>query len=155
MTIKNQNGASAVEFAIVLPLLLLLLFGIVEFGILLYDQAMITNAAREGARAGIVYDDPTRLCDGDATSGITKVVYDYAQNHLINFSSNSLNPPTIERTGLLGSGLGNCLGESGGSLTVTVTYQYDFLVFPNLAKLVGGSFANFQTLTAVAKMRFE
>ena len=52
---KRQEGASAVEFAIILPLLLILVFGIIEFSILFYDKAMITNASREGARVGIVY----------------------------------------------------------------------------------------------------
>ena len=51
---KNQRGASAIEFAIVFPLLVLLLFGIIEFSLILYDKVMITNASREGARAGIV-----------------------------------------------------------------------------------------------------
>ena len=53
--ISNANGAAAVEFAIVVPLLLLLLFGIIEFSLLLYNKAMLTNASREGARFGIVY----------------------------------------------------------------------------------------------------
>ena len=48
--INNQNGAALVEFAIVLPLLLILIFGIIEFGVMFYDKAMITNATREGAR---------------------------------------------------------------------------------------------------------
>ena len=47
---KCQRGAAAVEFAIVLPLLLVFVFGIIEFGFLLYDKAVITNASREGAR---------------------------------------------------------------------------------------------------------
>ena len=50
--LKGNNGASAVEFAVVLPLLVLP-FGIIEFSLALYDKAMITNASREGARAGI------------------------------------------------------------------------------------------------------
>ena len=49
---KSQSGASAVEFAIVLPILVLLVFGIIEFSVAFYDKAMITNASREGARAG-------------------------------------------------------------------------------------------------------
>ena len=52
--LKNQKGTEVVEFAIVSLLLFLLLFGIIDFGILLYDKAVITNASREGARAGIV-----------------------------------------------------------------------------------------------------
>jgi Flp pilus assembly protein TadG len=49
MIIKDQNGGAVVEFAIILPLLIALLFGIVEFGLLLYNKQIITNASREGA----------------------------------------------------------------------------------------------------------
>src|ERR1700758_4127008 len=55
---KKQAGVAAVEFAIVLPVLLLIIFAIVELGIALYDKAVITNASREGARAGIVLKSP-------------------------------------------------------------------------------------------------
>ena len=53
-----QCGVAAVEFALILPLLLALLFGMAEVSLLLYDQAVITNASREGARAGIVLKTP-------------------------------------------------------------------------------------------------
>jgi Flp pilus assembly protein TadG len=53
-TMNSQRGAAVVEFAFVLPLLLVILFGIIEFSFLLYDKAMLTNASREGARVGIV-----------------------------------------------------------------------------------------------------
>ena len=42
------------EFALIVPLLLLLLFGIIEFGVVLYSYTTIASAAREGARAGVV-----------------------------------------------------------------------------------------------------
>jgi hypothetical protein len=51
---SRLRGVAAVEFALVMPVLLFLFIGIVEFGIMLYDQAVITNAAREGARWGVV-----------------------------------------------------------------------------------------------------
>lgn len=51
---ENQRGVAAVEFAIVLPLLLFLFIGITEFGIAYYNKQVLTNASREGARAGIV-----------------------------------------------------------------------------------------------------
>jgi len=51
---ENQRGVAAVEFAIVLPLLLILFAGITEFGIAYYNKQVLTNASREGARAGIV-----------------------------------------------------------------------------------------------------
>ena len=54
----KQRGAETVEFAIILPILLIILFGIMEYGIVLYDKAVITNASREGARSGIAYKCP-------------------------------------------------------------------------------------------------
>ncbi len=53
-SLRNKKGQSLVEFAILLPILLLLLMGILEFGIMLNSYLTIHNAAREGARLGIV-----------------------------------------------------------------------------------------------------
>ena len=47
---RSERGAAAVEMAIVLPLLLLLIGGIIDFGRLLFGEVMVVNAAREGAR---------------------------------------------------------------------------------------------------------
>ena len=47
-----DRGAAAVEFALVLPVLLLVLFGMIDFGRALNAQIMVTQAAREGARLG-------------------------------------------------------------------------------------------------------
>lgn len=49
----GERGASAVEFAIILPLLLLVVAGVVDFGRALYTKVILTNAAREGARAAV------------------------------------------------------------------------------------------------------
>jgi Flp pilus assembly protein TadG len=57
---RRERGAVAVEMAIILPLLLLVVGGIVDFGRLLFTQNIVTNAAREGARAwSLGYDVPT------------------------------------------------------------------------------------------------
>jgi len=131
--ILEQEGAAATEFAIVLPLLLVLVFGIIEFSILLYDKAMITNASREGARAGIVYSYPDRISD----SKITEVINTYCSSHLITFGSGTLPVLEITRSGT----------SAGDSLTVTVRYKYDFLVLPNfIASLVGGTEIAGQTI---------
>jgi Flp pilus assembly protein TadG len=52
----GSRGASAVEFALILPILILLLFGIIEFGRGYNARNTITHAAREGARAAAVDD---------------------------------------------------------------------------------------------------
>lgn len=52
--LRDEHGASAVEFAIILPVLLMLLFGIVEFGLAYRDYLAVTHAAREGARMAAV-----------------------------------------------------------------------------------------------------
>ncbi|GLY02631.1 MULTISPECIES: TadE/TadG family type IV pilus assembly protein [Actinoplanes] len=49
---RSDEGAAAVEMAIVLPLLLLILFGIIDMGRLMQQQIQLTEAAREGARLG-------------------------------------------------------------------------------------------------------
>jgi len=55
----RERGAAAVEFALVLPVLLLLVLGMLEFSRVYNAQISITNAAREGARVMAVQNDPT------------------------------------------------------------------------------------------------
>jgi len=52
--IKNEKGVSAVEFALILPILIVLVFGIFQFGIAYNNYITITHAAREGARLAAV-----------------------------------------------------------------------------------------------------
>lgn len=57
---KKMEGQALVEFAFVLPILLLLMVALIELGILFYAQIMVTNAAWEGARAGATIVDPAQ-----------------------------------------------------------------------------------------------
>jgi Flp pilus assembly protein TadG len=54
MGIRRDRGAAAVEMAILTPLLLVIVFGILDFGLLLNAQIGVTEAAREGARAATI-----------------------------------------------------------------------------------------------------
>ena len=140
---KNQKGASAVEFVIILPLLVVFVFGIIEFGILFYDKAVVTNASRESARAGIVFQPDPRV---DITE-IENVVLNYCGNWLITFGSGP--GPTVTVPS------GPC-ANSGDELAVTVTYQYEFLVLPNfLTNFFSGSMPGTTDLSAVTRMRCE
>ena len=66
--IKSQSGAALVEFALVSGLLLLLLFGTIELGLLFGDQTLVGAAAREAVRSAAV-GDPTATAKSHAVSG--------------------------------------------------------------------------------------
>jgi Flp pilus assembly protein TadG len=135
---SNQVGAALVEFAIVLPLLLTLVFGIIEFGFLYYNKAMLTNASREGARLGILYDYPNRV----PVSDIEAQVNSYCSGHLITFGETktpTLDPPPTP------------CSDAGDQLTVTVNFEYEFLVLPNFVSGLTGPL----NLQAVTTMRCE
>ena len=52
---KSEAGQAMVEMALVLPILLILVGGIIDFGWLFYNQLALTNAAREGARYAAIH----------------------------------------------------------------------------------------------------
>lgn len=63
---RNEAGAAAVEMALVLPILILLVFGIVEFGMAYNAKNTLTHAAREGARAFAIADPDLAPADVEA-----------------------------------------------------------------------------------------
>lgn len=58
---NRSRGQALVEFAIVIPIFLLLLFAMLEFGFMLYSQMTVSNSAREAARAATVDPDPSTI----------------------------------------------------------------------------------------------
>lgn len=54
--IKDKRGQSTVEFALILPILLLIVFGIIEFGLIFNAYVTVISSSREGARYGIIGD---------------------------------------------------------------------------------------------------
>ena len=64
---REDDGIAAVEFAIILPVLVAMLMGIIDWGFFFFYTESIVNAAREGARAGVVdQDDPEGTAKGVA-----------------------------------------------------------------------------------------
>ncbi|MHB1295739.1 MAG: TadE/TadG family type IV pilus assembly protein [Anaerolineae bacterium] len=57
--LADEKGQDLAEFALVLPIFALVLFGILEFGIIVFSYNTVANAAREGARYAIVRRDAT------------------------------------------------------------------------------------------------
>jgi Flp pilus assembly protein TadG len=145
MVNRGERGAALVEFAIVLPLLLLLVFGIIESGVLIYDKAMLTNASREGTRVGIVY-----VPDGVVPAAtIQQVVTSYCDQKMITFDP--VKPAVTVQTVY-----SNDPVTVTNWLTVTVLYDYQFLLVPILL----GDLFNYvmpggYQLSAVTTMRME
>jgi Flp pilus assembly protein TadG len=135
--VGSQHGAAAVELALLLPILIILIFGAIEFGVLMYDQQVLTNASREGARAGIVQKDtPVTVAE------IQQIVSNYASGRLITFGSGGTAPETDVSPGT---------GDFGSDVTVTATYGYEFFV---LGSLIPG-FDGQRLMTAHTTMRHE
>ena len=159
-SIRSNKGAAMVELAIILPILLLVLFGIIEISLILYNKAMITNASREGARAGIVfYADPNTgnysplgINDIPPRSGIRTIVNNYLANYLVSFSG----VPATANTTVVPAQCPPLTATPPRQIAVTVTYPYTFLVLPNfVARLFGLNWLNQLNLSAVTVMRCE
>jgi len=134
---KNDKGTAAVEFALILPILLFVLFAIIEFSIALYDKAVITNASREGARMGIL----SALAPRPSAADISATVNTYAATNLISFA------PATPNTTVTGA---PC-GATGDYITVSVAYTYNFFVLPNFMTTLTGPLV----LNGAAVMRCE
>lgn len=117
----NERGAVALEFALLLPVFLVMLFGIIEFGRMMYGREIVTNAAREGARAGIVARAPvTTKPSGGAITAI-------ANGYL---TGTGINPADVTFTPF------GAQSAYPATLTVTAQYSYNFLI-PYIPAVVG------------------
>ncbi len=68
---RDERGAEMVEFALVVVLLIALLYGIISYGLILAAQSTITQAAADGARAGIVQSSTSPCTSGTTPCAIT------------------------------------------------------------------------------------
>jgi len=128
----RDRGAAAVEFALVVPALIALIFGSIEFGLAVQARTMVGNAAREGVRVaslgGSVADIKTSATQ--AMAGVSGV-------------------PTVVVTCATPGGVTCTIGGSdapGNIATVVVTLQY---------KGITGMFFTNATLTGTSYMRIE
>jgi Flp pilus assembly protein TadG len=133
---RSERGAELIEFAIVVPILLLLLAGIFDFGMLFRTFEAVTNAAREGARVGVL--------PGYAPADVEDRVDAY-------MAVSGLTGPytvTVANTAVA-TGAGTFTARS-----VTVNYTYQFAVLGVIGAPFGGSFTTIP-LRAVSVMRTE
>ena len=128
-SVRNQNpcGQALVEFAFVLPILLLLMVAIIDFGIIFYSQIAVSNAAWEGARAGATIIDPSQG-DQEITGATHKAAYGLDISRLtIDIDPAQDEPPRNQ----------SFPAPRGESLTITVIYNME-LTFPQVTVPISG-----------------
>jgi Flp pilus assembly protein TadG len=136
---SDETGAELIEFAIVLPILLLVVAAIMDFGFLFQRYEVVTNAAREGARVAV-------LPGYGVTQAQARV-----QNYLTasGLTASAPAPTVTYGTQTLPGGL------VVSTATVTVQYPSQFAFIGPIAAMIGGTGWGTVTLQASSVMRVE
>jgi Flp pilus assembly protein TadG len=132
---KSDAGQALVEFSLVLPIMLLMLFALVDFGRGFYSWLVVTNAVREGARVGAV----------QATEAVikTKVVE----------TASGLDPTRLDPAAVT---YDNAAHTRGSTVRVDVTYHFQYVTpVGSILHLVSGGTLSTPLITAHASMRLE
>jgi Flp pilus assembly protein TadG len=138
---ESDAGQSLVEFSMILPIFLILLFALVDFGRGFYTWMVITNAAREGARAAAVQSD---LATVDS-----KIYGSFCASYPSDCSI-STDPTIMTITPT------NIQGTPGTDTSIDISYNFQFVTpLGSMLTLIGGSSISAPTLQAHATMRLE
>jgi Flp pilus assembly protein TadG len=131
------KASAMVEFALVLPILCVITFGCIEFGIMFYDKTIVADASRQGARYGTIKQTayPT-------TAAVVTFTTNYCSNRLISFSSS---PAAVSVTATASGPL-----AFGSNLTVTVQYTYTSYAIHNFLNI-----SSAHLITATTVMPYE
>lgn len=148
---REERGAALVEFALALPLLLVVLAGIVDFGMTFQRYELLANAAREGARMATLpgYDQNSvdarvraYVANGLGTTTATLGAVMPAGSVVL---TNPVLPVPVAGGGTKDMQMAN----------VTVFYQHQFLLLGPVLSLINKSWGGSITLTAQSQMRVE
>jgi Flp pilus assembly protein TadG len=127
---RNRRATAAVEFAVVAPVFLLLVFGMIEYGRMVMVYQVLTNASREGARVAVL--------DGATTASVSAQVNTYLSSGTITGATVTVtpNPPSN--------------AVYGDPVTVTVSIPFSQVSWLPSPMYLGG-----KTLTSSTVMRRE
>lgn len=139
---RGEEGAELIEFALVFPLLLLVLLGIMDFGLLFHQYEVLTNAAREGARVSVLpgYD-----------SGSDAQVKARVDQYLL---GTGLTPENVTMAPRIPTVVNLAPDLCAKVQTVQLSFVHEYTFISGIASYFGGSFGS-KTLTARASMRSE
>ena len=135
----SQSGQAIIELALCLPLLLVIVMGIFDFGLMFQHYEVVTNAAREGARVGVLPNYTT--ADAQAR----------AQQYL---TSGGLTGSATFTIAVAPSPPFGTPAKTVNQVTVTVAYPYTYPFVGPMLNLLGGSLGSV-TLQGVSTMRVE
>lgn len=138
--LAGESGAEVVEMAIVTPLLLFVIAGIVDFGFMFQRYSVLTNAAMEGARVGTL---PGYQIPGDVEARVDA----YAASGGVEPATIAVEaiPTTVPAPG----------GGSYPAVQVTVEHEYPLDYLGPLAAMFGGDSAGTVTIRARSVMRLQ
>lgn len=102
---RSERGQDLVEYALVLPILLLLIFGILEFALIIFSYNTISDAARQGARYGVIGERAF-----NDTAGIRNAAYEVTDAANLNRAKLTVTPT-----------------KRGDTIEVKVTYNMDLI----------------------------
>jgi Flp pilus assembly protein TadG len=138
---RGDAGAEFVEFALAFPLLLVVVLGIIDLGILFQQYQVITAAAREGARVGVLPYHSTTDAQARADAYIAASIM-----------SMGATAPASVATVTAGIPVGT---QCMSTITVTTSFPHQYLFVGQMLAYFGGSALGTKTLNASATMRME
>jgi Flp pilus assembly protein TadG len=138
---RSERGAVLVEAAIALPLLLLVVMGIVDFGRLFQRYEVLTNAAREGARIAVL---PVGYSDAQVQQRVRQYIASGGLDQAL-----ATPQPPAETTSEVSPGV--CITVK----IVTVTYPHTYSFVGGIVRFFGATGFGSTQLTATASMRSE
>jgi Flp pilus assembly protein TadG len=142
---KSERGAELIEFALVFPLLLLVILGIVDFGFLFQRMEVVTNAAREGARIAVL--------PGYATADVQSRVQQYIAAGGLPTGGGKLIPAVVtDATVTVSAGPP---AVTVPAKRVSVTYFHDYMFLGPMMSWFGGAAFSSVPVRGLAVMRDE
>lgn len=129
--LRGTEGAELLEFALALPLILVMVVGILDFATAYHLKQELANAAREGARLGS--SQPTGDLVGNSSPPSIQTIKDDVTTYLLNAGVN---------TSFIGSTMAQCVDSNGNPITMcwdyTSSQNYGLRIERNVAVVSGG-----------------
>lgn len=149
---RNQRGQAVIELALTLPLLLVVVFGIIDFGFMFQRYEVVTNAAREGARLGVLPDytaveAQNRALDYLRASGLNGTVRSCGGAEIGDTMCAQMTSSTVTVTG-------STPARTVDQVTMVVEYDHEYAFVGPIMSLFGATWGTIR-LSAASSMRRE